>query len=301
MANYQIAFKDYSAGVRSYGAGLNFLTHSGRNLVDPFQRQSTPERFRGDLLAPWPNRLGDGVYQVEGVEYRAAINEADKETALHGLVNLLEWNLSSQSDSSVTLSAVLPASRAYPTDLALEVIYALGDDGLAITLSAKNIGTKKAPYGASIHPYLIAKESEKNDNWHLLMHCNEVLEVDQKRLLPIANKDVEAFNYDFRANPLIGNRFIDHAFIVDGARPREASVVSASGQGVRITFASECKWIQIHTADREGGPGSRECLAVEPMTCPPDAFRTGVDLIWLLPNDETSTSWQIQAINIEEE
>ena len=296
MTNYQINSNGYSAEIRSYGAGLNFLTHFGRNLIDPFQQNSTPERFRGDLLAPWPNRIGDGVYHVAGVEYRATINETSRESALHGLVNLLGWNFSSQSHSSVTLSAVLPASQAYPTVLALNVTYTLGEDGLIITMSVKNIGDKKAPYGASIHPYLIAKEFEKNDDWHLLIHCNEVLEVDQERLLPIAVRKVEALNYDFRSNPLINNRFIDHAFVVDRTKPREILLRTGSGQGVRMTFGSECKWIQIHTVDRNGSSGSRESLAVEPMTCPPDAFRTGVDLIWLSPNDETSTTWQIQAI-----
>lgn len=296
MTNYQINSNGYSAEIRSFGAGLNFLTHFGRNLIDPFQPNSIPERFRGDLLAPWPNRIGDGIYYVDGVEYRATINETSRETALHGLVNLLNWNPSSQSDASITLSAVLLASQAYPTDLALDVTYTLSDDGLRITLSAKNIGTKKAPYGASIHPYLIAKKFEKNDVWHLLIHCNAVLEVDQDRLLPIAVRDVEVLNYDFRSNFLIGNRFIDHAFVVDRTKPSEILLRTGSGQGVRMTFGSECKWIQIHTADRDGGPGSRESLAVEPMNCPPDAFRTGVDLIWLSPNDETSTSWQIQAI-----
>lgn len=296
MINYQINSHGYSAEIRNYGAGLNFLRHAGRNLIEPFQPDATPERFRGDLLAPWPNRIGDGVYHVDGVEYCVTINETSRGTALHGLVNLLIWNLNAQSDASVTLSAVLPASQAYPTDLALEVTYTLGDSGLMITLSAKNIGAKKAPYGASIHPYLIANEFEKNDDWHLLIHCDEVLEVDHDRLLPIAVREVISLDYDFRSNSLIGDRYIDHAFIVDETKPREILLRAGSGAGVRMVFESECKWIQIHTVDREGFSGSRESLAVEPMTCPPDAFRTGVDLIWLFPHDETSTTWQIQAI-----
>jgi aldose 1-epimerase len=38
---------------------------------------------------------------------------------------------------------------------------------------------------------------------------------------------------------------------------------------------------------------SRRSLAVEPMTCPPNAFRSGKDLIQLEPGQSFSSSWGI--------
>ena len=38
---------------------------------------------------------------------------------------------------------------------------------------------------------------------------------------------------------------------------------------------------------------SRRSLAVEPMTCPPNAFRTGEDVIRLEPGDSTTGTWGI--------
>jgi aldose 1-epimerase len=38
---------------------------------------------------------------------------------------------------------------------------------------------------------------------------------------------------------------------------------------------------------------NRRSLAVEPMTCPPNAFRTGDSLIRLEPNDSTTAAWGI--------
>ena len=38
---------------------------------------------------------------------------------------------------------------------------------------------------------------------------------------------------------------------------------------------------------------SRRSLAVEPMTCPPNAFRTGEDLIQLEPGQSFTSSWGI--------
>jgi aldose 1-epimerase len=37
----------------------------------------------------------------------------------------------------------------------------------------------------------------------------------------------------------------------------------------------------------------RRSLAVEPMTCPPNAFRSGKDLIQLEPGQSFSSSWGI--------
>jgi len=284
---------DYKAQIRSEGAGLSSLTFKGRNLVDPFQR-SDKRFFRGDVLAPWPNRIGDGLYKVEGNTFTVPINEIDRNTALHGLVFGLDWQVKEQSDSQVKLEVNLKASISYPTDLHITVTYILSSSGLEISVAAKNIGDAVAPYGVSIHPYLIANSDSKVDEWALMLPSTEVLEVDLARLLPIAMRSCTEMNFDFRSSSVIGSRFIDHAFKVNEKQARAITVLDKNKTGVLMTFDQTSKWIQIHTADRDGGPSSRSCLAVEPMTCPPDAFRTGEDLIWLAIGDSTASSWRIQ-------
>ena len=39
---------------------------------------------------------------------------------------------------------------------------------------------------------------------------------------------------------------------------------------------------------------ARRSIAVEPMTCPPNAFRTGESLIRLEPGEATSSAWGIE-------
>ena len=39
---------------------------------------------------------------------------------------------------------------------------------------------------------------------------------------------------------------------------------------------------------------ARRSLAVEPMTCPPDAFRSGEDLIRLEPGGSFTSTWGIR-------
>jgi aldose 1-epimerase len=293
MLDINLISGDYKAQIRSEGAGLSSLTFKGRNLVDPFQPSDT-RFFRGDVLAPWPNRIGDGRYEVEGKIFTAPINEIDRNTALHGLVFGLDWHVTQQSDSQVQLEVNLQASVSYPTALRISATYQLSSAGLEISISATNIGEATAPYGVSIHPYLVANSDSRVDDWALMLPSDEVLEVDQARLLPIAIRPCAEMNFDFRGRSVIGSRFIDHAFKVNENKARAVTVQDKDGIGVVMTFDHTSKWIQIHTADRDGGPTSRSCLAVEPMTCPPDAFRTGEDLIWLEVGDNTASSWRIQ-------
>ena len=295
MPEVGINYGDYQALIRTTGAGLSSLTYRGRDLVDPFQ-SCDPRFFRGDLLAPWPNRIGDGKYEVQGKSFTAPINEVDRRTALHGLVFGLDWKITNQSETSVELEVVLDASDAYPTSLHFNASYKLGSDGLEISITAHNIGSTLAPYGVSIHPYLIANPDSKVNEWKLTLHCDEVLEVDELRLLPIALKACIDLNFDFRNGVVIGDRFIDHAFKVDVNKPRAISVTAQDQSGVLMTFDQTSYWIQIHTADRDGGESARTCLAVEPMTCPPDAFRSGENIIWLQPGEKTTSSWRMQKL-----
>ena len=293
MSEVEINSGHYTARIRSVGAGLSALSYNGRHLVDPFQPSDT-RFFRGDVLAPWPNRIGDGRYEVAGKTYTAAINEIDRKTALHGLVFGLDWEVTEQSASKVRLEVNLPASDSYPTSLHFVTSYQLTSEGLEISITAENLGDSSAPYGVSIHPYLIASPGSSVNEWSLMLPGSQVLEVDEIRLLPIALRECSALNFEFQEESVIGTRFIDHAFKVDASKPRAITVKAPSGDGVLMTFDETSKWIQIHTADRAGEDSSRICLAVEPMTCPPDAFRSGEDLIWLSAGERTTSSWRIQ-------
>jgi aldose 1-epimerase len=293
MSDITIKSGDYSAQIRTHGAGLNSLRFKGRDLVEAFQASDT-RFFRGDLLAPWPNRIRDGKYEVMGKTYSAPINEEERATALHGLVNQLTWLVTQQSADSVQLEVDLSSSDAYPTSLHLIALYRVSSEGLELSITARNSGAVRAPYGVSIHPYVVAMPESTVDEWTLTLNCNEVLEVDSKRLLPLSIKNCEELNFDFRNGSVIGNRFIDHAFKVDPGKPRTISVMYGKKTGVLMTFDETSRWIQIHTADRDGGVSARKCLAVEPMTCPPDAFRSGEDVIWLEPDGETKSWWKIQ-------
>ena len=51
----------------------------------------------------------------------------------------------------------------------------------------------------------------------------------------------------------------------------------------------------VYTADQVTRPERRRtAVAIEPMTCPPDALRTGVDLIELRPGASWRGTWGLR-------
>ncbi|QDZ15658.1 aldose 1-epimerase family protein [Humibacter ginsenosidimutans] len=301
-----LAHGDYRASIASVGASLRTLTHDGRDLVVPFEADELRPAFRGATLAPWPNRIVDGRYTFDGVEQQVALTEPALNNALHGLVAWLDFAVRDRGDDFVQLAASIQAQQGYPHRVDLEVVFRLDDDGLHSAVTARNSGTSAAPFGTGPHPYLVAGQG-RVDDWTLTLPAADVLAVTADRLAPIGLAAVSSHvggtaregELDFRTPRVIGEVFIDHAFTAlqrDAAGTAAVEIVAADGHGVAMRWDAACPWVQIHTADRPDPALSRLGLAVEPMTCPPDAFNSGTDLIVLQPGDTTTAGWTIAAL-----
>jgi len=296
----QLRAGDYQATIASIGASLRELTWQGRPLVVPFAEDEVRPAYRGAVLAPWPNRVVDGKYQYDGVEHQLPLTEPDRGHALHGLVAWQDFAVVWEQPGAVTLTATVPAQDGYPFRIALVVGYALAEDGLTISLEATNTGAGSAPFGASIHPYLCAGPGVVDD-WSLELSAARVLTVTPDRLIP---RDVQSVTdapdqFDFRQARVIAATFLDHAFTDLSPDPDgrfSARLTDAAGRGVIMRWGEECRWLQVHTADLPAPKASRIGLAVEPMTCPPDAFNSGQDLVTLRPGEGTAVQWRIAGL-----
>ncbi len=297
---------DYDAVVASVGASLRTLTHQGRDLVVPFDADEVRMGYRGATLAPWPNRVVDGVYTFDGEERLLALTEPARGHALHGLAGWLSFEAIDKGPDHVTLAATIEPQTSYPWRIEVETTFALSADGVTQTVRARNVGTSAAPWGTGPHPYLVAGPSAL-DTWTLRLAASDVLQVDE-RLSPTELRAVDVDDperFDFRAPRVIGAVEIDHAYTglardADGLTA--VRVTDPSGTGVEMTWDAACPWVQIHTADKGiGKPGHRAGLAVEPMTCAPDAYNADkyafdTGLIRLEPGEVAEASWRIAAL-----
>jgi len=292
-ARYDLSLGDYAASIASVGASLRTLTFQGRDLVVPFEADGIRPVFRGATLAPWPNRIVGGVYSFGGADHELALTEPERGNALHGLVGWTSFALVTRGDDFVVLGTTIEAQVGYPFRLDLEVEYRLTDAGLYQSVTATNTGVDAAPFGTGPHPYLVAGVGSVDD-WTLHLPAELVLTVTPDTLAPIVTVSVDDTDFDFRSPHVIGDTFIDHAFT--GITAPRVEVTAPSGTGVALEWDAACPWVQVHTADRPAPEPSRRGLAVEPMTCPPDAFNSGTDLIVIEPGASASAGWTISAL-----
>ena len=299
---YELRFGDYTASIASIGASLRSLTFRGRDLVVPFDVDAVRPVFRGAALAPWPNRIAGGAYTFDGVLQQVPITEPERGNALHGLATWLDYGSIEQTPSRVTLGATIVAQPGYPHRIDVEVVYELTAHGLYSSITGVNTspGAAGAPWGTGPHPYLVAGPGHVDD-WSLLLPADEVLEVTPDTLLPLGTASVATANdgaWDFREARPIGEVFIDHAFTGlsrNAAGVASVEVRAADGTGVAMIWDAACPWVQVHTADQPEPEAHAELhrvgLAVEPMTCPPDAFRSGEGVIRLEPGQTAASRW----------
>lgn len=297
-AQYLIRSNGYVAEVTDVGASLRLLRYGERDLVTPFSVDAIRPVYRGAVLAPWPNRVCDGRYTFAGTAQQLPINEVERMNALHGLVAWARWDLVEHTQKRVVLAHRIHPCDGYPFLLDLRVSYHLGTEGLTWRLTAANAGTETAPYGCAHHPYLVAGEG-RVDDWKLQLPADHYLEVTPDRLLPTGLRPVRGTNLDFRTARRIGHTQVDHAFTDLRRDENDTTVVTltdASDRGVALRWGREMSWVQIHTADRPEPELCRSGLAVEPMTCPPDAFNSGQDLVRLSPGETHHASWTLRAL-----
>jgi aldose 1-epimerase len=237
---------------------------------------------RGQVLLPWPNRIEGGAYEFQGSHYQLPLSEAAAGNAIHGLTRWVNWHLASQSPAQAVWTYRLPPQPGYPFALDLSIAYSLTDNGLRVDISALNLSETSAPYGQGVHPFLTV--GRQIDHCELTLPASTRSEADA-RGIPEPAVGVEGGPYDFRRPRLIGTASFDHAF---GGLPDDGSAATAvlrdpdSGRTASLTADPAYRWLQVFSGDALP-TRAREALAVEPMTCPPNAFRSGTDLIVLQP------------------
>src|SRR2546423_2434124 len=136
------------ATVVQVGGGLGEYEVGGFPVLHGYGAEEMAGAGKGQVLAPWPNRLADGRYELDGMTLQLPLTEPERRNAIHGLVRWNAWEALDASGSRLRMGHVLRPQPGYPFTLRLEVEYSLTEAGLAVTMGAENLGPRPAPYGA---------------------------------------------------------------------------------------------------------------------------------------------------------
>jgi aldose 1-epimerase len=291
---FEITRGDQRAVVTEVGATLRSYGVGGRELLDGFDSDEMCSGGRGQVLLPWPNRIRDGRYSFGGGEHQLPLSEPERGNAIHGLVRWSVWAPVEYAADRVAMHHVLYPQPGYPFLLSLTVQYALSAGGLTVTMSAVNVGQGPCPFGAGSHPYLTVG-TKQVDSATLLLPAGTRLEADE-RAIPMGRVEVGGTEYDFGEPREIGSLQLDHCFtdLVADSDGRIRAVLSApDGSSATLWMDGAYSYLMVFTGDTLGPPKARRSVALEPMTCAPNAFQSGDGLLTLQPGERFSADWGI--------
>lgn len=315
-ATIELACDESAAVISTIGASLVRFSVGDRPVVVPMNA------FDGAVLAPWPNRIDGGRFDFAGDSHQLPITEPERNTALHGLVADVEWSVVERTESTVSLEYALEPTEGYPFAFGLRVDVELAEAELRMRARALNTGSAPAPFGFGFHPWLSGGAGELVDEAQLVIPAAHWYETNE-RLIPtgvrpfddgtavpadhVSDDSACMVCKDFRALRLIGGTVLDDAF----GQPRRGDdgwsrarlkgtdlreVVVGMGPGFRT-------W-QACTGDGLDEDLARRAIAIEPMTCPPNAFaagEAGVDFDVVAPGDELVVEWSIALTGVDDE
>ena len=289
------------AEIGTVAAVLRSLSVDGVALTEPVPVGEAPEFCNGVVLSPWPNRVRDARWVLDGETLQLDITEPARGGAIHGLLQFADYEVRERSADALTLGARIAPQHGWPFDIDTWVRYQLEDDGITVTHGVENRSSARAPYAVGTHPYLrIGAVSV--EELRLTVPASTFFEVDE-RLNPVAESPVEGTPADLRTPRRIAELQLDTAFggVAHVALPGEAdaSLRGASAwldapDGRRLTLWQDADWGYLQVFTPRNFPHRGElvsAVAIEPMTAPPDALNSGRGLIWLEPGARWEGSW----------
>jgi aldose 1-epimerase len=297
---YEIDAGRYRATVTELGAGLRELTFRGQPVIAGYEPDELPPAGAGQLLTPWPNRIDGGRYVFGGAEQHLALTEPARGNAIHGLTRWMPWTVIRHDAGAVVLRSAPHGQQGYPFCLEIEAEYRLdADDGLHVAITARNRGSHAAPYGTGSHPYLTVRTASV-DGCELTVPAQSWLPMDDRGIPSGPLATVEGTPYDFRQPRTIGTTQLDHALTGlsrDGDGRAWAHLAADGGSGTRVSLwaGQGYHWLQVFTGDPLGPDRRRKAVAIEPMTCPPNAFASTDDLLVLEPGQAVTHAWGIRS------
>jgi aldose 1-epimerase len=295
---FEIASASQRAIIVEVGGGMREYAAAGRAVLQPYGIDRMCDGAHGAPLIPWPNRLADGRYRFDGQDHQLELSEPTKRNAIHGLLRWRSWRASEREAHRVVMSTRLHPLPGYPFALDVSIAYKLGEGGLEVETTATNVGELACPYGAGQHPY-ISPGDGLVDDCSLELPARTRILTDEQRQLPTGREAVEGSELDFRSARRLGDIRVDSAFTDltrDAAGQAVARVFRPDGTCVELWVDEHHPFLEVFTADTLAPARQRRGLAIEPMTCAPNAFQSGEGLVRLDPQQSLTTRWGLRVI-----
>jgi aldose 1-epimerase len=293
---FELASGDWRLTVVEVSGGMRTLRNGDWDVLDGYALESMCGGGRGQPLIPWPNRIDHGRYTFDARPYQLALTEPLAENAIHGLTRWSHWRVAERDEASVVMAYELDPQPGYPFALDLRLRYELSPDGLTVRTKVTNATDARCPFGVGFHPYFSCGDRPV-DSSRLQVPADEYLATNA-RGIPTGHGTVDGTTLDFRQPRPIGALPFDHAFAaLQRDRDGRAWVELSSADERRhlaIWLDETYDYVQVFTGDTLPEAERRRSVAVEPLTCPPNAFASGDGVHVLEPGASWQCAWGLR-------
>lgn len=258
------------------GASLQKLEWQGKDIIKGIKSDQKDITVYQDLyssapLFPFPGRVDNGSYFFQDKIHRLELNEPERSNAIHGLVAFESFELiqTIQEGNSIKLEFLLSKkkpSTGFPFDFDLKIQYQISGSGIAISFEATNTGSTSFPFGIGWHPYF---KSFQLSETTLCFDASHEISYNQN-LIPTGRKQ-----HTLPTTFQVGSMELDTCFILETPQ----LVLQTNEYQLNMQMGSSNQsYVQLYI------PEQRDCIAIEPMSCIPNAFNHKKGLLELAPN-----------------
>ena len=276
--------------VTELAAAIRTLTVDGVDITEPYGDDVQPPFANGIVLFPWPNRIRDGLWNLDGKPQQLDITEPKFHNASHGLLRFSPYALLERTDDSVTLAATVFPQHGFPFRLEQAVTYQLTDDGVTVSHDIRNASDAAAPVALGTHPFLRVGDVASED-LVITLDADTRFEVDD-RLIPTAEVPVEGTDLDLRQGVRVGDVELNTTFGDLGSRVHR--LTAPDGRFVELWQDDDFGYALAFATPFPKDGGMNLAVAIEPMTVPPNGFNSGDGLRWLEPDERWQLGWGIR-------
>jgi len=286
------------AVVTSVAAGLRGLSVDGQALTETFPASVVPPSACGITLFPWPNRVDGGRWSLDGEPQQLDLTEPSKGNASHGLLRYTAYRVVEREPHAVTLAATVFPQHGWPFQLDATVRHELVADGMVVTHTVENVGTRRAPFALGAHPFFRVGDHDVATLTVTLDAATRYV-VDE-RGIPTGTEPVAGTPFDLSGSPRVGDLDLDTPYrdvTPDAEGLRRTRFTAPDGSATELWQDPSFGYAQVFTPrnfPRDGVVGL--AVAAEPMTAPPNALATGEGLIWLEPGERWSGAWGVRRL-----
>ena len=271
------------------GGGMRRLVVGDWDVLDGYPAGAVIEGWPGAVLVPWPNRVRDGRWTWHG---RASCSStcAPRGAARDARPRRLAAVVGARPRAG---GATVGHGRRAAPRLSLPARrrrrLRAAPDRLTVTVRVRNVGAAARRSASGMHPYLhVGAPRGRRHRRRRAERPGPDGAGDRGR--PAHRRRTGSTGTSAGSAPRVR-----HPAHRPRARRRRLGPAAAARPGGELELAVDgaWPWLQIFTGDGMPEGQRRRSLAVEPMTCPPNALADGVDLLVLEPGAEWSGTWTL--------